>query len=41
LIKPSWKKLLDIQKLRDDDKSHVFALLDAFLTKTKIENAMH
>jgi len=24
-------RILDIQKLKDDDKQHVFALLDAFL----------
>ncbi len=36
LDKTVVKKNLDIQKLRDDDKSHVFALLDAFLTKTQI-----
>ena len=41
LDKTVVKQILDIQKLRDDDKSHVFALLDAFLTKTKIQNAMH
>ena len=29
-------KVLDIQKLNDSDKSHVFALMDAFLKQTKL-----
>lgn len=31
------QKMEDIQKLNDTDKSHVFALLDAFLQKTKLQ----
>ncbi len=29
--------ILDIQKLQDNDKQHVFALLDAFLKQTKLQ----
>lgn len=34
------KKILDIQKLKPNDKHHVFALLDAFLKQTKIQCIM-
>jgi transcriptional regulator with XRE-family HTH domain len=30
-------KVLDIQKLKDDEKNHVFALFDAFLQNTKMQ----
>ncbi|EOG6896229.1 helix-turn-helix domain-containing protein [Flavobacterium psychrophilum] len=30
-------KVLDIQKLKEDDKNHVFALFDAFLQNTKMQ----
>lgn len=33
-------RILDIQKLRDDDKQHVFALLDAFIRQTKFQALM-
>ncbi len=32
------KRLKDIQKLDDENKSHVFAMLDAFLLKCSIQN---
>jgi len=34
------KKILDIQKLKPNEKDHVFALLDAFLKQTKIQSVM-
>lgn len=40
LDKNITKKILDIQKLKDEEKSHVFALLDAFLKQTKIQSIM-
>jgi transcriptional regulator with XRE-family HTH domain len=30
-------KVLDIQKLKEDDRKHVFALFDAFLQNTKLQ----
>lgn len=30
-------RILDIQKLQDVDKQHVFALLDAFIKQTKMK----
>lgn len=30
-------KILDIQKLKENDRQHVFALLDAFLKQTKLQ----
>ncbi|MGN7707952.1 helix-turn-helix domain-containing protein [Chryseobacterium sp. D764] len=33
-------KILDIQKLKENDKQHVFALLDAFLKQTKLQSIM-
>ncbi len=33
-------RILDIQKLNDSDKSHVFALMDAFLKQTKLQSIM-
>lgn len=33
-------KILDIQKLKENDKQHVFALLDAFLKQTKLQAIM-
>ena len=33
-------KILDIQKLKENDKQHVFALLDAFLKQTKLQGIM-
>ncbi len=33
-------RILDIQKLKDNDKQHVFALLDAFLKQTKMQAIM-
>jgi len=40
LDKNITKKILDIQKLKDEERSHVFALLDAFLKQTKIQSIM-
>jgi len=31
------QRMEDIQKLDDTDKGHLFALMDAFLTKTKLQ----
>ena len=33
-------KILDIQKLKESDKQHVFALLDAFIKQTKFQGIM-
>jgi transcriptional regulator with XRE-family HTH domain len=33
-------KILDIQKLKPQEKDHVFALLDAFLKQTKIQSIL-
>lgn len=35
LDKSIVNKILDIQKLKDTDKKHVFALLDTFIKQTK------
>jgi len=40
LDKTVVNKILDIQGLKEDDKNHVFALLDAFLKHTKIQSIM-
>jgi len=32
------KRIQDIQKLKEEDKSHVFAMLDAFLLKSNIKD---
>jgi len=32
------KRIQDIQKLKEEDKSHVFAMLDAFLLKSSIKD---
>jgi len=34
------KKIQKIQKLKPEDKNHVFALLDAFLKQTKIHSVI-
>ncbi len=34
------KRLRDIQNLSDENKSHVFALLDAFIQKTKLQGLL-
>ncbi|WP_228407880.1 helix-turn-helix domain-containing protein [Chryseobacterium sp. OV279] len=33
-------KILDIQKLKENDRQHVFDLLDAFLKQTKLQSIM-
>ncbi len=33
-------RVLDIQKLKENDKQHVFALLDAFIKQTKMQAIM-
>lgn len=33
-------KILDIQKLKENDKQHVFALLDAFIKQTKLQSIL-
>ncbi|WP_246124308.1 hypothetical protein [Bizionia gelidisalsuginis] len=33
-------RVLDIQKLKENEKQHVFALLDAFLKQTKLQSIM-
>ena len=32
------KRIQDIQKLKEEDKSHVYAMLDAFLLKSTIKD---
>ena len=38
LEKSIVSKILDIQKLKENDRQHVFALLDAFLKQTKLQS---
>ena len=38
--KETLKRLNDIQKLSTEQKSHVFALLDAFIKQTKLQSIM-
>jgi len=33
-------RVLDIQKLKENEKQHVFALLDAFIKQTKFQSIM-
>nr|WP_315029430.1 XRE family transcriptional regulator [uncultured Chryseobacterium sp.] len=33
-------KILDIQKLKENDRQHVFALLDAFLKQIKLQSIL-
>jgi transcriptional regulator with XRE-family HTH domain len=33
-------RVLDIQKLKENEKQHVFALLDAFLKQSKLQSIM-
>ena len=33
-------KILDIQKLKENDRQHVFALLDAFLKQTNLQSIL-
>lgn len=33
-------RVLDIQKLKENDKQHVFALLDAFIKQTKLQGVL-
>lgn len=40
LDKSIVNKILDIQKLKDTDKKHVFALLDAFIKQTKLREIL-
>lgn len=40
LEKSIVSKILDIQKLKENDRQHVFALLDAFLKQTKLQSIM-
>ncbi len=40
LEKNITSKILDIQKLKENDRQHVFALLDAFLKQTKLQSLM-
>lgn len=40
LEKSVVNKILDIQKLKENDRQHVFALLDAFLKQTKLQSIL-
>ena len=40
LEKTVLDKILDIQKLKPQEKDHVFALLDAFIKQTKIQSIL-
>lgn len=40
LEKSIVNRVLDIQKLKENDKQHVFALLDAFIKQTKLQSIM-
>ena len=37
LEKSIVNRVLDIQKLKEDDKQHVFVLLDAFIKQRKLQ----
>jgi hypothetical protein len=39
LIKKTVKRILDIEALKDDDKSHLFAIVDAFIRDAKTRQA--
>lgn len=41
LEKSIVNRVLDIQKLKENDKQHVFALLDAFIKQTKFQSIMY
>jgi len=38
--KQAIRRLQDIEKLKNEDKSHIFALMDAFLECRRIRNAL-
>ena len=40
LEKSVVNKILDIQKLKESDKQHVFALLDAIIKQTKFQSIL-
>jgi transcriptional regulator with XRE-family HTH domain len=40
LEKSIVNRVLDIQKLKESEKQHVFALLDAFIKQTKFQSIM-
>jgi len=40
LDKELLQRMKDIQKLGDTDKGHLFALMDAFLQKTKLQQVL-
>lgn len=40
LKKSIINRVLDIQKLKESDKQHVFALLDAFIKQTKLQSIL-
>lgn len=40
LEKSIVNRVLDIQKLKENEKQHVFALLDAFIKQTKLQSIM-
>lgn len=40
LDKAVVKRVLDIQQLKEEDQSHVFALLDAFIKQTKLQGVL-
>jgi transcriptional regulator with XRE-family HTH domain len=40
LEKTIVNRVLDIQKLKENDKQHVFALLDAFIKQTKLQGIL-
>lgn len=35
-----FKRILEISKFSDEDKNHVFAVLDAFIAKRKIQSIL-
>lgn len=39
--KKTVSRIKDIQLLKEEDRKHVFALLDAFLERTKIQSILH
>jgi hypothetical protein len=38
--KETLKRLKEIQKMSDENKTHVFALMDAFIKQTKLQSIM-
>lgn len=38
--KNTSKRILEVSKFEDDDKNHIFSVIDAFIAKRKIQSIM-